>query len=1168
MADDLEWLENKSFLTTALLLTEEKNQSVPEQISVSPTPSSTIETSFTRQSAAASESSSEEADVAQTDIKPLNLKRRYSVSESDEEVLSVAKSTKASDTSVSEKKAKDKKHKKKKKKHKHKHKESRKRSPSEEVKQRPAEKMIDPSKTFIEEIPGLEAENAFRVDRSCEKSLWNYESVYKGHIARYFRLTNNCFGNSNITLPSIFKGEKHKNTVSRYYTKDKRKEMRAKGVFVAVDGKVANETAQYISIREKDAKGGSISKSREEFTPAGIMDPATSMYCQGKGAAGKESTEVGSGLDETFERTAYYNRRLHEDPSNVKLWLEFVAFQDQVFQDARFSAKSVLNRRLRDSFQPPRACIEKKVAILDKALKANPSCLELQIEKLAVEQDVTDSTSLAKQWDDLLFVHSADVRLWRHYLQFQQSRLSTFSVGRMGKLYHRCFRTLSPILEGKVKVVKMADTDNLEEEMIGVFEQYCSFLHQSGFTEKAVASYQAMIEFNLFRPPSLNLTPTSDCVAVFESFWDSGVARFGEPGAKGWAAWVENSGQVSTHSFIQVKTDAEQEEILQQDSALWNTWLKIERLCQGAHWLPWRPDTTKEETEDDCEDLDRMVLFEDVAPVLFRLRLSASCSRLVTQFLQLLGLVQQQGTEEYATPFHQLLLEAMHQVSTSHGVNVGVKVDSVWQPRTELVQFVQNTLRQSAAYFTGWYQTFFTSQLLQLQACKHGCQDVASLSEKQGKEVRKFGKNLLKETQNRNDLLLWDGYIRMEWALGKSKDALSMLQTALAMFTSSVTDQDHAGMAGLCSLYRTHAGICLNFTPTELVSLTGRKPSPPADCKKKVVASFVCLMDTGKFSASKEHTVSAAQVLKTRRKFQSILKDLINSPEDLSDSFGKMHAVQHVNCFALFELCAVGLGDSLKVFESSFQLCTLASQTASSPQIRMAIKGVEKELTHNLVTLLRNYASVEAVSLGQIRSRLDTGLSRFPDEPSLLRQLVDVESGSWLAGRLRRYFEQATREPASVYPVLFEVLAEMQRHAKLVATNTVHANSRGDSEQTEGMSDTGTVHRVRAACERGLQHKVAQHCPLLWRLYLHFEAKYGSIDRAEGIFYRALQTCPWAKVLYLDGVELFATKQFQELVDLMTEKELRVQIPLEEVELLMNSEPQDAAAEDTLEEES
>ena len=47
------------------------------------------------------------------------------------------------------------------------------------------------------------------------------------------------------------------------------------------------------------------------------------------------------------------------------------------------------------------------------------------------------------------------------------------------------------------------------------------------------------------------------------------------------------------------------------------------------------------------------------------------------------------------------------------------------------------------------------------------------------------------------------------------------------------------------------------------------------------------------------------------------------------------------------------------------------------------------------------------------------------------------------------------------------------------------------------------------------------------------------------------------QVLYLDGVELFGAKQLQELVDLMIEKELRVQIPLEEVELLINTEPQD-----------
>lgn len=47
--------------------------------------------------------------------------------------------------------------------------------------------------------------------------------------------------------------------------------------------------------------------------------------------------------------------------------------------------------------------------------------------------------------------------------------------------------------------------------------------------------------------------------------------------------------------------------------------------------------------------------------------------------------------------------------------------------------------------------------------------------------------------------------------------------------------------------------------------------------------------------------------------------------------------------------------------------------------------------------------------------------------------------------------------------------------------------------------------------------------------------------------------------MYLDGAQLFGAEQFQELIDLLTEKELRVQIPQEEVELLMNSEPQEPA---------
>ncbi|KAK7488650.1 hypothetical protein BaRGS_00020103 [Batillaria attramentaria] len=1017
-------------------------------------------------------------------------------------------------------------------------------------------------KTFVEEVPGLQPEFAFRVDRKAEKSLWNYDSIYKSHIARYFRCSDSCLGNPEISLRMT--NPKHKDAVERYYTKDKRKVVRARGQTIRPDKDADDRSCQYLSIKDKEVKEEYATGLSDTANPLGILDQATNLYSQGLGLPMKETDGDRTGLnEEMFEKVAFYNKSLHDNPSNVKLWLEFVSFQDVVFQDAKFSSQSYANQRLRDSFQPPRACIEKKIAILEKALEANPSSLELKIIKLEIQQDVVDSGALAKEWDKLLFVHSGDVRLWRHYLMFQQSRLSTFTVSRTIKLYHRCFKTLSPILEGKVKVVKV--TDNLEEEMIGVFTQYCDFLHHCGFTEKAVASYQALIEFNLFRPPTLNLVPTQDCVAVFESFWDSSVARFGECGARGWAAWVEGSkgGCLTVERINQVSTEEEQEEILTQDAAVWQKWLRIEHLREHAHWLPWRPDPSKGETEEDCEDFDRLVLYEDVAPVLFRLQQSASCLRIVQLMVEFLGLVQaSEGCHaDRVLEFEQLRLCTLHQVAAASGLDVGFSADSQWKPRTEIAAFVEEVVRQSAAYFSGWQRSALVCQLLQLQREKHGCRDMQSVPVQVSKEVRKYGKNLLKEMQNRNDLMVWNAYIRNEWALGKTKDAVSMLETALAMFSSTTPRDDHAAMAGLCSLYHTLAEIHFNFSPLELMKSEGRHSAPSQETREKVMSCFQCLLDKTKYIPGKVGQVSAAQVLRSRRKFQGIVASLLEDSSVLTGAAVKHYLVRLVNCFALFELCTAGIDDAVQVFDSVLQtLKSLQGSSNSSSEQKTSSRNLEEDLTLCLISVLRNYMSIEVVPLTKLRARLNSALSHFPDNSLLLRQLLDLEAQTHIAGRLRRYFEAATRDPDSLYPVLFEVLGEMGRHSKIqqAMKTDLHTGLQVQGPVSESISDTGTMHRVRAACERGLQHKVTQHCPLLWRLYLKFEAVFGSRERAKGIFYRSLQSCPWAKVLYLDGAEVFGEEQLQELVDLMTEKELRVQIPMEEVELLLNSEPQNA----------
>lgn len=60
----------------------------------------------------------------------------------------------------------------------------------------------------------------------------------------------------------------------------------------------------------------------------------------------------------------------------------------------------------------------------------------------------------------------------------------------------------------------------------------------------------------------------------------------------------------------------------------------------------------------------------------------------------------------------------------------------------------------------------------------------------------------------------------------------------------------------------------------------------------------------------------------------------------------------------------------------------------------------------------------------------------------------------------------------------------------------------------------------------------------------------GKVDKAKWLFYKALQNIPWVKGLYMDAVQLFPD-QLQEFVDLMTEKEIRLRLPLEELDILL-----------------
>lgn len=54
--------------------------------------------------------------------------------------------------------------------------------------------------------------------------------------------------------------------------------------------------------------------------------------------------------------------------------------------------------------------------------------------------------------------------------------------------------------------------------------------------------------------------------------------------------------------------EEEDEEIKDRSQPRHTIWLDVETSREAAHWLPWRPDKAKGQSEEDCEDPDRQVL--------------------------------------------------------------------------------------------------------------------------------------------------------------------------------------------------------------------------------------------------------------------------------------------------------------------------------------------------------------------------------------------------------------------------------------------------------------------------------------------------------------------------------------------------------------------------------
>ncbi|KAL0482718.1 hypothetical protein AKO1_014264 [Acrasis kona] len=251
--------------------------------------------------------------------------------------------------------------------------------------------------------------------------------------------------------------------------------------------------------------------------------------------------------------------------------------------------------------------------------------------------------------------------------------------------------------------------------------------------------------------------------------------------------------------------------------------------------------------------------------------------------------------------------------------------------------------------------------------------------------------------------------------------------------------------------------------------------------------------------------------------------------------------LEYIMCHALFEHINQGESAARQVFENvlnkvkwpncsdahdTFKLETRCEVFHKKVQSRWSVQVGDVHEQYLWLLYLKYIHSYSSVNRSQKRQVLLCFSKRFPTHPVGISLLTDLEKESNVSSRIRRLIDSSLIQVPSPVLFLYAICAEL----------------RNESASSE--------HRIRSLFERSLEYQICRANVMIWRMYMRFEVSQGNVEAAKRIFYRGIDKCPYAKILWLDCVKLFreqfSVQELKELIDLMSEKEIMMRTKLEE----------------------
>jgi len=498
-----------------------------------------------------------------------------------------------------------------------------------------------------------------------------------------------------------------------------------------------------------------------------------------------------------------------------------------------------------------------------------------------------------------------------------------------------------------------------------------------------------------------------------------------------------------------------------------SSWLALETSRESRHWLPWRPNyDVGESSVEDCEDPERVVVFDDLSGALFTIESTEDRFRFLCAFLDFVVgkfLPSVTGVEHSDFCFSEERIvdsslwwnvnEAFPDAESLSAFNTA----QLAQGQLEKVcTFVDNVYTLMIGVFEGDFRTTLTLRYMRFKMATVLSNNSADRRKRKHaeKELRQFFKSLLKQEQNRSNLSIWEQYACFEWEVGNTDDAQKVFETALAMASSlavneATVDSSNSSVIHLYSSYsRLELGIDSSGPSTsKAISDSSRKQR--ASRALRILAMAV----NGYQATSMGKDTAAPEVVRARHFYQRRLDDMqatfaaVNSSDTENIKCCGRNLLDWSCCFALFQLLTIGLSAATSVLQN-FQTCLCGRTTVSTTDVENTAdsdrckKFVDFSENSHFSALLRFTArlriqlaqfclSSSIAPLKVVRTALSNALTEFPNDVWFLKTFVDVELSSHISGRMQEYFHRAVNEATMPLPVLYTILAGRKRLLRL-----------------------------------------------------------------------------------------------------------------------------------------